>query len=103
MPKYIIERNVPGLGKLTEEELAAVSQASCAVLEQMGPHIQWVQSFVTDDKLFCVYIAPDVATIREHAARGHFPADAVLPVRAIIDPTTAELTGTGVLAAPASA
>ena len=94
MPKYIVERHVPGLGKLTEEELAALSQASCSILQEMGPQIQWIQSFVTDDKLFCVYIAPDAATIREHAARGHFPADAVLPVRAIIDPTTAELAGT---------
>ena len=101
MPKFIIERHVPGAGKLTEDQLAALSHASCSILQEMGPKIQWVQSFVTDDKLFCLYIAPDTATVLEQAARGHFPADAVLPVRAIIDPTTAELAGVDL--APAAA
>ena len=90
MPKFIIEREIPGVGSLTREHLVAVSQASCGVLKSMGPQIQWVESFVTDDKVFCVYIAPDEAMIREHAAKGGFPADAVRPVRAMIDPTTAE-------------
>jgi len=90
MPKFIIERNIPGAGGLTPEQLAGISQTSCSVLKGMGPQIQWVESFVTDDKVFCVYIAPDEAMIREHAAKGGFPADAVRPVRAMIDPTTAE-------------
>lgn len=90
MPKFIIERNIPGAGALTPDQLSGISQTSCAVLKNMGPHIQWVESFVTDEKVFCVYIAPDEAMIREHARQGGFPADAVRPVRAIIDPTTAE-------------
>ena len=98
MPKFIIERYVPGAGKLTEEQLAQLSHASCSILEQMGPCIQWVQSFVTDDKLFCLYIAPDAATIREHAARGHFPVDSVMAVHAVIDPATAEMAMAGVTA-----
>lgn len=90
MPKFIIERNIPGAGNLTADQLAAISQTSCSVLQNMGPQMQWIESFVTDEKVFCVYIAPDEAMIREHARQGGFPADAVRPVRAIIDPTTAE-------------
>jgi len=90
MPKYVIERNIPGAGKLTQEQLAGISQKSCGVLKQMGPQVQWVESFVTDDKIYCVYIAPDEAAVREHATRGGFPADSVAQVRRMIDPTTAE-------------
>jgi hypothetical protein len=87
MPKYIIERNIPGAGKLSREQLAAITQSSCSVLKGMGPQIQWLESFVTDDKVYCVYIAPDEATVREHARQGQFPADSVQAVRTIIDPT----------------
>lgn len=90
MPKYIIERVIPDAGKLTQDELVAISQKSCGVLDVMGPSIQWVQSFVTDDRIYCTYIAPNEAMIREHARRGGFPADQVMEVRNIIDPTTAE-------------
>ncbi len=90
MPKFVIERNIPGAGKLTREELAGVSQTSCAAIKSVGPQIQWVESFVTDDKVYCIYIAPDEATIREHARLGGFPANSVLPVRNVIDPTTGE-------------
>lgn len=90
MPRYLIERNIPGAGNLSPEELHAISQKSCSVLQEMGPQIQWIQSYVTGDKITCVYIAPNEAMIREHARKGGFPADAVLEVRAIIDPTTAE-------------
>ncbi|HVR80815.1 MAG TPA: DUF4242 domain-containing protein [Luteimonas sp.] len=90
MPKFIIERNIPGAGKLSRDELQAISQKSCGVLQQMGPQIQWRESYVTDDKVYCVYIAPDEASIREHARAGGFPADAVNRVMATIDPTTAE-------------
>ncbi len=90
MPKFIIEREIPGAGDLTEEELQAISQKSCGVLGQMGPQIQWVQSFVTDDKVYCVYIAPDAAMIEEHARLGGFPANKISRVKSIIDPTTAE-------------
>ncbi len=90
MPKYVIEREIPGAGKLTAEELKGISQTSCGVLEKMGPQIQWVQSYVTGDKVYCVYIAPNEEMIREHAIQGGFPADSVSPVSAIIDPTTAE-------------
>ena len=90
MPKFLIERNIPGLGKLAPEQLQAVSQKSCSVLRAIGPHIQWLESYVTDDKLFCIYISPDAETIREHASQGGFPADAVLQIRTIIDPTTSE-------------
>ena len=91
MPKFIIEREIPGAGNLNAEELAAISQTSCAVLKNMGPQIQWVESYVTDEKVFCIYIAPDEAMIREHARQGGFPANAVRPVRARIDPTSAEI------------
>ena len=90
MPKYIIERNIPGAGKLTPAELNAISQKSCSVLQQMGPRIQWVQSYVTGDKVYCVYIAPNEEMVREHARQGGFPANRVSQVRAGIDPTTAE-------------
>jgi Protein of unknown function (DUF4242) len=90
MPKYVIEREIPGAGKLTAEQLKAVSQTSCGVLSEMGPKIQWVHSYVTDDKIYCIYNAPDEATVREHASKGGFPANSVAQVRSIIDPTTAE-------------
>ena len=90
MPKYIIEREIPNAGALSAAELKGISQKSCAVLQELGPSIQWVQSFVTEDKIICVYIARDAELIREHAKRGGFPADRVLEVAATIDPTTAE-------------
>lgn len=90
MPKYVIEREIPGAGKLTPQDLKAISQKSCGVLKGMGPQIQWVQSYVTDDKIYCVYIAPDEASVREHAAQGGFPANSVAQVRTVIDPTTSE-------------
>lgn len=90
MPKYVIEREIPGAGDLSPQQLQEVSQASCGVLADMGPKIQWVQSYVTDDKLYCVYIAPDKETVREHATRGNFPANHIEEVKTIIDPTTAE-------------
>jgi hypothetical protein len=90
MPKYVIERELPGAGKLSAEELRAISQKSCGVLRGLGPQIQWVHSYVTDDKIYCVYIAPDEETVREHARQGGFPANSVAQVRAVIDPTTAE-------------
>ena len=90
MPKYVIERAIPGAGKLTQDQLHAISQTSCGVLRDMGPQIQWVQSYVTDDKIYCVYIAPDEASVREHAKRGGFPANSVARVATTIDPTTSE-------------
>ncbi len=90
MPKFVIEREIPGAGNLTAEQLLGISRTSCGVLSAMGPRIQWIQSYVTDDKIYCVYIAPDEATVREHARQGGFPANSVARVRAIIDPTTAE-------------
>jgi len=90
MPKFVIEREIPGAGKLSAAELKAISQKSCTVLGSMGPRIQWVHSFVTGDKVYCIYIAPDEATVREHARAGGFPANRVSEVRAVIDPTTAE-------------
>lgn len=90
MPKYIIEREIPGAGNLSPQDLQAVSQKSCGVLKEMGPQIQWVQSFVTPDKIYCVYIAPDEAAIREHAERGGFPANQIFKIKTIIDPTTGE-------------
>ncbi len=90
MPKFVIERNIAGAGKLPRQELQAISQKSCGVLQSMGPKIQWVQSYVTDDKLYCVYIAPDEQTVREHAQKGGFPANVIARVRSVIDPTTAE-------------
>ena len=90
MPKFVIERELQGAGKLPKPELQAISQKSCAVLESMGPKIQWLQSFVTDDKIYCIYIAPDEETVRQHALAGGFPANVVARVRSMIDPTTAE-------------
>lgn len=88
MPKYIIERDIPGVGNASQQELQAVSQKSCNVLAEMGPQIQWVQSYVTADKIYCVYIAPDEAAVREHALRGGFPANRISEVKSMIDPTT---------------
>ena len=90
MPKYVIEREMPGAGQLSVEELRGLSQKSCEVLRQMGPEIQWVESYVTDDKIYCVYIAPTAEEVREHARRGEFPANRVSEVSRMIDPTTAE-------------
>jgi hypothetical protein len=90
MPKYVIERDIPGAGDLSGEQLQGVSQTSCSVLNEMGPQIQWVQSYVTGDKIYCVYIAPNEEMIREHATRGGFPANKISEIKNIIDPTTAE-------------
>jgi hypothetical protein len=90
MPKFVIEREIPGAGKLSKADLQAISQKSCGVLSTMGPKIQWVESFVTDDKIYCVYIAPDEATVREHATKGGFPANRVSRIATMIDPTTSE-------------
>ncbi len=90
MPKFVIEREIPGAGKLSADELQGISQTSCGVLKQLGPEVQWVQSYVTDDKIYCVYIAPDAAAVFKHAEMGGFPANSVAEVRAIIDPTSAE-------------
>lgn len=90
MPKYVIERDLPGAGQLTPEQLQGISQTSCNVLAELGPQIQWVQSYVTDDKIYCVYIAPDEEIVREHARKGGFPANRIAQVRTMIDPTTAE-------------
>lgn len=90
MPKYVIEREIPGAGKLSAQDLQAISQKSCSVLSDMGPQIQWLHSYVTDDKIYCVYIAPDEASVREHAQQGGFPANSVARVRTVIDPTTSE-------------
>ena len=91
MPKYVIEREIPNVGKSTAEALQAVSQTSCSVLKELGPQIQWVHSYVTDDKIYCIYIAPNEEMVREHATRGGFPANRVSEVKAVIDPTTAEV------------
>ena len=90
MPKFVIEREIPGAGKLTSAQLQVISQTSCGVLRELGPQIQWVESFVTDEKIYCVYIAPDEDTVRKHAQMGGFPANKVAQVRAVIDPTTSE-------------
>lgn len=90
MPKYVIEREIPGAGKLTAEQLKAISQTSCRVLDKMGPQIQWIHSYVTTDKIYCVYIAPNEEMVREHAKQGGFPANSVSPVSEIIDPVSAE-------------
>jgi Nickel responsive protein SCO4226-like len=90
MPKYVIEREIPGAGKLSAQELQAISQKSCSVLQKLGPQIQWVQSYVTDDKVYCIYIAPSEQMVREHAKQGGFPANRVSEIKEVIDPTTAE-------------
>ncbi len=90
MPRYVIEREIPGAGKFSAEELQAISQKSCAVLNQLGPQIQWVTSYVTDDKIYCVYIAPNAELVKEHARKGGFPANRISAVKSVIDPTTSE-------------
>ena len=90
MPKYVIEREIPGAGKLTADQLQGISQKSCGVLAKLGPQIQWVESYVTDDKLYCVYVAPDADIIFEHARCGGFPADKVTRVSTVIDPSTGD-------------
>ena len=90
MPKYVIERDIPGAGNLTSGDIQGVAQKSCGVLKEMGPSIQWVQSYVTDDKVYCTYIAPNMEAIKEHAQKGGFPANKISEVKRVIDPTTAE-------------
>jgi hypothetical protein len=90
MPKYVIERDIPGAGKLTPAELKAISRKSCGVLEELGPQIQWIQSFVTGDRVYCVYLAPNEDAIRKHAQLGGFPANKISRVTAVIEPATAE-------------
>jgi hypothetical protein len=90
MPKFVIERELTGAGKLPRQELQAISQKSCGVLREMGPQIQWQQSFVTDDKIYCIYIASDEEAVKMHARKGGFPANRISAVRAVIDPVTAE-------------
>ncbi|HEY5885603.1 MAG TPA: DUF4242 domain-containing protein [Pyrinomonadaceae bacterium] len=90
MPKYVIEREIPGAGNLSPQELQSVSQTSCNVLRKMGPDIQWVQSYVTGDKVYCIYIAPNEEMIREHAREGGFPANSISEIKTTIDPTTSE-------------
>jgi hypothetical protein len=90
MPRYVIEREIPGVGNLSPAELKAVSQKSCNVLRDMGPQIQWIESYVTGDKIYCIYIAPNEDAVREHATRGGFPANRISAVMTVIDPTTSE-------------
>lgn len=90
MPKYVIEREIPEAGKLSAEQLQAISQKSCGVLQNLGPQIQWIESYVTDDKIYCVYVAPNEEMVREHAQQGGFPANRISEVKQVIDPTTAE-------------
>jgi hypothetical protein len=90
MPKYVIEREIPGAGNISAQDMQGISQKSCSVLNELGPQIQWVQSYVTDDKIYCVYIAPNKEMVLEHAKRGGFPANSVAEVKRMIDPTTAE-------------
>ena len=90
MPRYVIEREIPGAGKLSADELRGVSQKSCSVLQQLGPQIQWIESYVTADKIYCVYVAPNEEMIRQHATKGGFPANKISAVSSIISPTTAE-------------
>ncbi len=91
MPKYVIEREIPETGKLSAEELQGISQKSCGVLQEMGSQIQWQESYVTDDKIYCVYIAPNEEAVREHAQKGGFPANIISEIKSVIDPTTAEI------------
>ncbi len=90
MPKYVIEREVPGAGNMSVTDLQGISQKSCSVLGKLGPQIQWVQSYVTDNKIYCIYIAPNEEIIREHAKQGGFPANSISEIKTVIDPTTAE-------------
>jgi len=98
MPKYVIEREIPGAGNLSRQELQGISQKSCSVLQNLGPQIQWVESFVTPDKIYCVYIAPSEDMIRAHAQQGGFPANKISEIKTVIDPTTAEEKQTGAAA-----
>ena len=91
MPKFVIEREIPGAGRLTAQQLRVISQASCGIVQTLGPQIQWVQSYIADDKIYCVYIAPNAEIIREHARRGQFPANRIAEIKTMIDPTTAEV------------
>lgn len=90
MPKFVIERNIQKAGSLSSDQLQAMSQKSCEILREMGPAIQWVESYVTDDKIYCVYVAPDEEAVRKHAEQGGFPANRISTIRSVIDPTTAE-------------
>ncbi len=90
MPKFVIERDIPEAGRLSSEQLQAISQKSCGVLREMGAQIQWVQSYVSDDKIYCIYVAPDEDAVRKHAQLGGFPANRISRIRSVIDPTTAE-------------
>jgi len=90
MPKFLIEREIPGAGSLSQQELQGISQTSCGVLQKLGPQIQWLQSYVTGDKIYCVYIAPNEEMVREHARQGGFPANRISEIKSVIDPTTAE-------------
>ncbi len=90
MPKFVIEREIPGIGSASAEQVQAIAQKSCSVLNNLGPQIQWLQSYVTDNKIYCVYIAPNEEMVREHARQGGFPANSVAQVRRVIDPTTSE-------------
>ncbi len=90
MPNYLIERELPGAGKLSSTDLKAISKKSCSVLHNLGPQIQWVQSYVTDDKIYCIYIAPNVELVKQHAEQGGFPANRISEIKVGIDPTTAE-------------
>jgi Protein of unknown function (DUF4242) len=90
MPKYVIEREIPGVGDLKPDELQAISQKSCGVLKNLGPAVQWLHSYVTQDKIYCVYIAPNEQMVREHASQGGFPANKISEIKTVIDPTTAE-------------
>ena len=90
MPKFVIEREIPEAGSLSSEQLHAISQKSCGILREMGPQIQWVESYVTDHKIYCVYVAPDQDAVRKHAQQGGFPANRIAQIRCVIDPTTAE-------------
>jgi len=90
MPKYVIERDIPSVGDVTPEQIIAISQKSCSILSQLGPQIQWLHSYVTPDKIYCIYIAPNEAMVREHARQGGFPANRVSEVKHVIDPTSAE-------------
>ena len=91
MPKYLIEREIPGAGGLSPQDLQAISQKSCGILEEMGPKIQWIESYVTEDKIYCVYLAPNEEMVREHASKGGFPANKISEVKSVISPVTAEL------------
>jgi len=90
MPKFVIERDIPEAGRMSSEQLQAISQKSCGILREMGPQIQWIQSYVVDDKIYCIYVAPDEDTVRKHADKGGFPANRISRIRTVIDPTTAE-------------